>query len=137
MLTCLLLASVTTTAGPRYDIDPPQYSQTVEPGHQSLKPPEGPLPPRYSDIINSSGDVTLSQGAIDNPAFTIDDETLTEQNVEVRTDSSNIAVSERPCEIREDHMKEATNENNCKEDKDTPTHDKAGLIDNEVEHPDS
>lgn len=137
MLSCLLSASVTATAGPRYDIDPPQYSQTVEPGHQSLKPPEGPLPPRYSDIINSSGDVTLSQGAIDNPAFTTDDETLTEQNVEVRTDSSNIAVSERPSEIREDHMKEATNENNCKKDKDTPTHDKAGLIDNEVEHSDS
>lgn len=109
----------------------------MEPGHQSLKSPEGPLPPRYSDIINSSGDVTLSQGAIDNPAFTTDDETLTEQNVEVRTDSCNIAVSERPCEIREDHMKEATNENNCKKDKDTPTHDKAGLIDNEVEHSDS
>lgn len=129
-------ASVIGTAGPRYDINPPQYSQTVEPGHLSLKPPDGHLPPRYSDIINTSVDVTPSQGA-DNPAFTTDDETLTDQNEDIRIDScGDIAVRERSSEVQEGMTGEPTNETTDKQEKDTPTHDKAGLIDNEVENSD-
>lgn len=51
----------------------------------------------------------------------------------IRDSGSSIAVSEKPSEIQKDHMKESTNENNCKQDKDTLTHNKVGLIDNEEE----
>ena len=116
-----------TSAGPRYDIDPPRDTPTAEGGHHTLKPSEGPLPPRYSDIIDAAEGSLHSQDA---PGHSTEQPSIVSQgNSEGTETQPQGAASSVGGSEKQEHT--VTRD---RIDKDTPTHDKAGLIDNEVEN---
>ena len=112
--------------GPRDDIDPPRYTLTAGGGHHTLKPSEGPLPPRYSDIIDAAEWSFPSQ---DTPGHSTEQpSSVSPGNSEgTETQPEGAASSVWGSEEQEHTM------TRDRIDKDTSAHDKAGLIDNEVE----
>ena len=120
-----------TSPGPRYDIDPPRYTPTAEGGHNTLKPSEGPPPPRYSDIIDAAEGSLPSQNTTGHS--TEQPSIGSQENNEGTGTQPQGAAS--PVRGSEEQGHTVTIDSDGRElEKDTPTHDKAGLIDNEVEN---
>ncbi|XP_048738915.2 uncharacterized protein LOC125653466 [Ostrea edulis] len=109
----------------RYDINaPPQYSESVAAGH--LKVTDETLPPRYSDIINppsTGGNSGATSSTADTAACS---SALPPDSLRLRTTQSHGSESTESARAQQHE------ETRHKDEPDTPTHDKAGLVDNEV-----
>ncbi|XP_061187263.1 uncharacterized protein LOC133195437 [Saccostrea echinata] len=135
--------SVVRLPDTRYDINPPpRYSQTLEEGHQTLKVTDGASPPRYSDIINPPGNTVSSPGTSTTDSVS-NSSAVASATADSISNSSPVAsaaprdialgsnvsthssgTEDRPTPGDEDERKDEAH---------TPTHDKAGLIENEVD----
>jgi hypothetical protein len=112
---------------------PPQYSESVQAGH--LKVTEGPLPPRYSDIINPP--VTGDNSCVTSLTTDSSASSSARPPDSLRLQTARLDVSETAdTAATQQHEERATAEQHedtdRKDEAETPTHDRAGLVENEI-----
>ncbi|XP_062616178.1 uncharacterized protein LOC134277899 [Saccostrea cucullata] len=123
--------SVVRLPDTRYDINPPpSYSQTVQDGHRTLKVSDPNGPPRYSDIISPPGNVESTPGSSTPTTESVSSPSASAapSDIDIRSHVETQTGGSDP-----EDRSTAGDSDERKDEAHTPTNDKAGLIDNEIE----